>query len=85
MWAPEMDHTSVASFVSPILETFVHMIMFFFRYSQSIGQHEEKSYEAVHTHSNQDKPKCIAKKIQKLTNCINMLLCLLNLINNEMF
>ena len=65
MWATEMDHASVASFESPILETFVHMIMGFLEYSQSIGQHEEKSYDAVYTQSDQDKAKkCIPKKIQ---------------------
>ena len=58
MWVTKMDHTSVVSFESPNLETFVHMVMvLFLEYSQSIGQHEEKSNDAVCTQSNQDKPK----------------------------
>ena len=82
MWVTKMDHTSVVSFETPNLETFVHMIMVFLGYSQSIGQHEEKSYDAVYTQSDQDKAKkCITIC---LTNYINMCLCLLNLINNEM-
>ena len=65
MWATEMDHASVASFESSFLEILYILFVGFLGYSQSIGQHEEKSYDAVYTQSDQDKAKkCIPKKIQ---------------------
>ena len=37
MWATEMDHKSVARYVSLIPETFVHMIKLYLRYSHELA------------------------------------------------
>ena len=63
-----MDHASVGQFCVFLSGDFVHISCeWFWDTVSKIGQHEEKSYDAVCTQSDQDKAKkCMPKKIQ---NC----------------